>query len=773
MAFDISTAKPIGKEIKSKSQVSNTQDKSTGGFDISTAKPISSDTSQGNLAQQTGQVLQDYGTELNRGGLQGTARFFSSLDTLSRIASQITCQPQGGGFGDISRQAEAASKILPETNVPMMKPVLNIIGEAPAAVVEFAIAKKAVGAAKFPQVASRFIGKIPAVETMSDAVSIGVAQAVNEFKSNNPSKAAEGFVSGTTFGIAVPTALKLGGSLGKSAAYQFTKFVTGDEILARDFANNPLKYKLFGKVKAAEQVSQENERAIQDLRSAYNQKLSSEAIAISEKKAQSNDVMSREFQTLQNTNREAMRNLQSSNVAQVEQVAKKGSESYSKVVETVKQDLFDDFNNFNAKLQSVRNQYGEEVGMAIDNVINKDPFATIRTEKVIENMSKVADDFGFQINVRGGKVSPYTGWEAPIGTVTPKMGFSAADDSVRIAFQNNLDDVLAVSSERGVPLGFMQDRKKFLQKAFGEQPSPQANVKKILSSQLDPARIGESAIVGKDIGHELKVLADSNKKFSELIPKYDEAIKNYTKLDASGEAVADFSKAMNAVTRGDKATIRQLQKADMALDPSDRLLPKVQKAVSSMDKANVEQLANIKLSKQKAGFARQNLQKDIRDKEFQIKRAQANKRSDIERRLSSDLFKLRDSETKKLNESVRKLNEDEQFIRGQESLRRFFGSGRAGNLQTAGVLQQLGAVTAASTAFGGGAIPQRLIAGGALTMAGSPIIGASAIQATRLSLPLLGRLLELTYRQGALTTPGSQVASSLSEGTGKVLTGKI
>ena len=670
------------------------------------------------------------GIEMARGFQQGGAGLLRSADAGADLLAKMAGNPElsSGTFGQMADQIQAGAEAMPQTNLsPGIKKAYNLVGELPGLAAEFVATKRAISPFM------RSFGKLPGKGEIGDIVASGIQGAVAEYK-KTPEYGAllEGFQQGSTLGAMfnlAPKAIEIAKLAGKDASKAFIKSVTGSEETAKAFVENPWRFNLnpFGKVKSLSELTESNRIKMDDLKDSTSDMIANERMKIADRKALISSEQDRNFFAVKQKNRDLVNAVQQNKKIDVENVAKSASEAHAKTIDSVNAGLLDDFTNSVNKLEIIKKAEGEQVGQAIENITNKDPFSRILPEPYLNKFKEVANKNGYDIVEN---------------RVVPKFGQGSANPEVQNLLQSNLDDVFQVVNNEGIPLGFAQGKKKMLQQSGYSGSGEVANVQKQLSGALNPATM-DDAIIGSNIKEELRALRDSNKNFSELVPKYKEAIANYSRIDASGKSVPDFNRALNAIARNDKVVIRQLMKADSALPVEDRLLPKLYEANRRIGQANTVQLANVKLAKRKANEAVSKLREEIRDKEFKLRAAQRGEKLGEARDLQLKLNELRKNVNSGLKNTLDFLKKEEDFLSQQNSLRSFFGKGRAGNMQSAGLLgmstQMLG-----PNPFGG--------VSAALTLAPSPMIGANVIkQGQRVVNPALNAISDLIKRTQSVT----------------------
>jgi len=668
-------------------------------------------------AENIGGAIKDAGTEVMRGFSQQGADIMGNLDAATKIGEKLTGIPRSGTFGEMSESLRAGAENIPETNLaPLDKQMYQTVGRLPGMAAEFAVLNEATMALKVPMVIKAAFGDIPASGQMTTAVTMGIQSAINEFRqSESFIKATNAAQSGVTatlgLGVAaaaVPKAIEIGKTMGKSAAKAFLKGVTGDEKFAESFVQNPWKFNLnpFQKVSSLKDVEADNLAKIKALDDEYKMKLSDVKVQNAEKRAALSSELDKDYFAMREKNRELQGALSSKGKMDVDKVSKDAKISFDRTVDGVHTGLHDSFSNTLTKIDLLKETYGKKVGAAVENVTNKDPFSRISMHKYLTKYAEVAEKNGYKIQQ---------------GQVVPAFGQGTADEATVKLLQQNLDDIKAVVNLSGVPLGFAQKKKELWQKMGYSGESPANNVLKQLSGALNPVNMADD-IVGNNIKAEIGALKQANSEFATMLPKYEEAIKNFTRLDATGKPIADFQRVLNAVRNNDKTTLKQIAKADSLLPQEDRLLPKAMDAAKRISNAETIHNANVKLAKRKATEQLSELKVKIREKEFKMRQANKERRFSEAQRLNQQLNNMKNVEMAKLEQTTERLNSEIEFARQQNLARSF--TPPSGARRTI----QFGAV--ASMAGGAVANPGLAAMAGLGTLALSPKVAAATVKGT-------------------------------------------
>lgn len=699
------------------------------------------------VAQSDGGIVKDIadsfsgaGIEAARGFQNASGDIFEKLNYITQKASQVTGIPASGFFGDVADATKKSAEGLPETRLgDAAKATYQTMGAAVPQTAEFLPTSGLLNSVGLSRSIKGVFGDIPAANQLSNSIAIGVQSAVDEFsKTESYGRAIQSFANGTSIGLgvsvaaeAIPKAIELGKVMGRNAAKAFLKAVTGDEKFAEAFVKNPWKFNLnpFQKVPSLADVEAENAQKITSLRNEYDAKISDMKIHNAEKKSVLASEINNESYALSTKNRELKRILTEKGRADVARTAEESHKAYQGVVDTAHASLMDDFNGVLNKVELIRDQKGKMVGQAIENVTNKDPFSSIGAFRYLKKLEKVAKDNKMVIEA---------------GVVKPRFGNSTVEPEVISFMQSAVDETKDLASGFHIPLGAAQAKKELWQR-FGYSGSNKVhNVAKQMSGALDPANMIDD-IVGNNIGPEIEALKKANTEFSEMMPKYREAIKSFTRLDAQGKPIPDFQKALNAVRSGDRVTLKQMAKADSLLPPEDRILPKVYQASKQISDAENTALANVKLAKRKASENISKLNVEIREKEFLLKQRNRERRFVEAQKHQQALDNMRNVEKAKLEKTVKDLEAYEQDIRNQNIARSFTAPG--GGRRT---LQMSSVLGAAGTAIANPAL-SALATGGAVAL--SPRVAAGAVKGA-----------------ASVLKPGAQALNSISEAVKSALT---
>ena len=725
----------------------------------STIIPIS-ELPEGNGSELANQAIDSFkgaGIEANRGLQEGFGNVVENVGNLAAM-TPIDMVTGGGLSGPIKKfgqQYKTIAKNLPQTNMSgTAKGVYNLVGSAGPMVAEYSLLQSSLGPAIAPAFKSIF-GDVKAVHNITESSLFAVQGAIDNYRETGDVEGAiKGGVSGAQVGLGLGVAgkaLEVSKQYGKGAAKLFIQGVTGDEKLAKDFVNNPFKYNLnpFQKVGSAIEKTKENDAKLLSLRQESDKQIGDLRFKHSQEKFTLDSQIDNSKFQLSESNKTAQKALDDTSKIKLDDIRQKAESSFANSEKSIQDSLFADFKHANEKLELIRSDKGIAVEQAIDNVIAKDPMATVKTKTFFGKMHDVLVNNGYRVVE---------------GQVVPNV-LSTADSNITNILQGILDESKGRITPDGIPLGFVQELKQGLQRRGYGSNAPESNILKQLSGALNPVRLGEKQIsskgikggdyqdihnwiIGKDIQPELKQLSKANKEFSELVPSHEEAIKNYTKADASGNAVPDFSKAINAVKNGDRTAIINLKKADLALPEQDRLFPKVEQAVSKINEHEGIKKSLIKNAQRKIQKEKVELARDIRNKQFEINSMNNQKKFQKAESLQKQLNEFKLNKNNEIRKAEELFNAENEHLKGQLELRSAFGKGRAGNLQTAGVLGLVGQ-TKFPSAIGAAA-------SAALTTIPSPMVASGAVKAGARTLdPTISGLIRLVQEPTTRRSIGS------------------
>lgn len=458
---------------------------------------------------------------------------------------------------------------------------------------------------------------------------------------------------------------------GKKIAESALTLTTKDPQLAKEFVSNPDKFTLnpFKQVQQFQVEKELADRRIQDLRENLIRKGEDLRTNISTKM----DDMRLKFQDARNE----IKNGHDESFLKAGQLTKQALQD---VERSIDDRLLQTYDHTLGVLEAMKKEKGEAVGNALAEAIGSNASEYIPSDKVWPSIQA-----GFDKMAQRGNF-PFMISEMGIGVKPKNVAVDTADFSKFEAIYNELRQNVTSGTLSIDYLQSLKNSAQDLAETYSRSGKNQlAALYSELSRNVNPAKIITS---DPELAERLPALAMANKSYSEFIPKYEEAIANFAKTDANGNLVPDFGKIVRAVEGNDVAVIRKIRKAEQALQPEDRILPKVEEAVRDLQKARTRAQAEMK-------FLRREYKNKLADLKSQqgkiLKKAKGNNRDAL-------LAHNRDKRDQILKES-RALDQNLDFIKKQEKLREigganFLGIG-AGSLLGYFVNPKLGMATSA------------------------------------------------------------------------------
>jgi len=679
-------------------------------------------------------------SEVARGLYKGSASFYGKLDATAELMSKIPGIGKLDVFGDIAASQERAAENIPDTQMHTVpKTVYEMIGGAVPMFTEFAVAR---GLLKGAGVTST-LTKIPKVgsEALSEPAEFALLSALEAY-AKNPETAslAEGAKRGVIVGMSFPIAqqgLKLLWKHGKNAASRYIESLTSDRKLAKEFIKNPNKYNLnpMDRPKTSKEIVSENQMA----RTRTKNKFALEKETFNAQKRTEKELLNIKLTDAKNATSETLdatkRAVTERQQVSLESLSKKTSDTISKNNRAVSDKVVSIYDDALKEYDILRREAGEKVEQSIRATLNKNPKAglpstivksrfdaTVKkhspfkiTEKT--NLPPGQEDIAL-LAMQQGKFTPNRPASVKVGPRT-----AAASTSDAKTFQSILKEFKVMSKQKDVPLMYLQDLKKDLkvlsQKAYAAGNKDIGVFYGELSANVNPATIISG---NQSLATSLKDVAIANKEFHALVPKHEEAMKQFFKKDASGNYVPDINKAVNAVKKADTVTLRQMTKADSALPVENRILPKVKEIAAQAERLEMQQGAMVKNLKRKAVQEQaqlqvatkktmHNLRKEQRQMQTQAKEEAITATADFTRKKNAEYEQIIDN-----------LNKAEEFYKQQDLLRSTATHGGS----IANILQRVGAFGALAAAKfgqpGQAALASGLVAGL------SPIVAGGAVK---------------------------------------------
>jgi hypothetical protein len=669
-------------------------------------------------------------------------------------------------FKNWSNTTEQIADDLPETGMgKTIDTIYEIIGGAVPITTEFALAKgavKAMGMEKGYELLAKSFPKgfdPKATGIVSQVGQFSLLTALQEYADNPETESlARGAMRGATIGMIFPVAaasLKLLKTAGKNVAKAYVAATTGDKRLAQQFVDNPQKYNLnpTGSVKSSQDIKMEIDATKLRLDNEFKVKQQ----AFKDSKATENYLLNEKLKSAKQKTKETFINAKESlgekSKRTLNDVTMEVKETIQKGWEALTERTGSIYNNTLEKYSLRLDEASKRVKAAMASTLEKNPGAGIDSSYVKGKFDKTMKEFNlFKINEKTRQVTRDTQglvdvaiksgqYKAPvIGTqAVPRTGGANVNDAN--TFNRILQEFNSLSKEKTLPLQYLQDLKKdthkLSQDAFSKGDKELGTFYLKLSHSVDPAKaISENPQIAKGLSE----LANANKQYHTVATKYEELLKQHFKKNAQGGYVPNIDKAVKAIRGGDKVTLREMQKADMALPPEDRLLPQIQDIVREHDIMITKQKGLISFAKRKAQQEQQKLQAATRKTMHNLSVNQGRLSKDAKDKMSAEINNFNKKSQEEYASIINDLNKTEEFYKNQEKLRSISTSGNnfMRNLQRVG---EYGAV--------GGAMMGRLDkipAFVGLALGPAPIVSAGLVKgaatATGPAYHLLKNLLE-------------------------------
>ena len=709
-------------------------------------------------------------TELGRGLVNASAGFYETLDAATDLVSSVTGTTKGGYFNYAGKTLRRyAEEELPRTNMHAIpKTFYELMGGAVPVLTEFALGDKVLKLTG----ASHALTKA-GLSALNEPAKFALLGALDEYEKSGEYKsllegASKGLSFGMTFGIATK-AFELTAKFGKNVGKKWIEFTTNNKKLAEDFIDNPTKYNkdLSGKVVNSHDVAKEHDIRKRDL----HEKFAREKTLLSDNTRRQKEFLRGEFDEKSQDVKCAFANskesLKEGSKIRLEDSMRESSEAIAKHTQIAEKGLVGVYDDAFKKYKVVRREAGENVQLAIETALKKDPLVSIPYDKGSKGFFDVVkkkcpfriekkaimprgDASAIEQAIKQGAYTPRT-----VDVVRCRTAADVGNDAK--IFDGILKEFKGKSASGELSIRYLQDLKGGLnnlsQKAFSAGNNELGIFYRDLSKSVNPANIVSGS---KTLSKSLKGIAKANKEFAKVVPKYEEAIKQYYKKDAQGNYVPDINKAVGAVQRGDTVAIRQMKKADSALPEKDRILPKVNSLVGEMNKKAAQEkgiLSNLKRKaiqdSNKLVKAEKQALSNIRTEKTRMTREQ---RGALEDRTRS-VVRLKQHE---LNETIDQLDKSLTYYRNIEALNSAMAQGKLASwMQRAAFWGTVGSSVTGGLekAMGGsGGVTAGQVAGSGIAFA-----GASPRVASRLGSVVAGN----TQLQRAVQNETNMILKSL------------
>ena len=655
--------------------------------------------------------------EFQRGLEKGFGRLVAEAGSLTRFGALNLAS--GGALSNTlmkyGKGIELHAEDLPQTDLPPMgKATLQTAGEMIPAAGEFA-AIEAAGVGRAMMQTAKAVGVYsanPAVahyakkllKPLSAGSVFAVQQAVEETtrEGHDLSSIAEAGQRGFALGMLADPIVERGLSLmqtgSKAAAKLYINAVTNSRFIAESFVNDPIRFSVFKKMPFVKDIQDahrlvraENERKMTMLAEDYkaNQMAMTERHA-NEKFALDNEIKDSKF-ALDSRIEMSKKALERRSSESLEATRDEATKVFATQEANVQHGLQTNFEQFVEKAQTLKKFNEDQIELSFQNLLQKDPGALIHGETYMEGLHRVLRENGMP--VVEGKIIP-----------------SGAESLAKAGrYQAFYDDVSKVAEENGgnIPLAWAMNTKGLLSRNAYQGGAVADPVLAQLSGVLKPEKMVDS-IIGKQVDAEVAHLAKAKHNYETFIPRYEEAIRQFSIKDAQGNATPSFSKALSAVLRNDTAVVNQIRKADMALpNRGDAMLPKLREAAKQVEEADVAKKRLITIEKRRISDAteklhqeevglRKKLSEDTRKKNFESARKRQTELANLQKTKMADINKH-----KEFVDSLEKsMLYKEETLEINEKLRGAFAAGRTGNIQTGLTMGTIASGFAQSVGYG-------------------------------------------------------------------------
>lgn len=609
--------------------------------------------------------------ETIRGLYQGTESLMNTADSATKLIENTTGLKRGGLFEDLAKLQKTMQELIPETDVgDIGKTVFNFLGQSPGIIAEFEAVP---------------VGKLTGIPSL--AAKMGVLQSLEDYnKEESGQSLVKGFTTGALVGTATGLTFAAAGKgmdllnkFGKTTAKTWIKLTTGDAKLAEDFVNNPKKYNLnpFGKMKSNEDIVKE----FKDKRNVLDKELSLKIDSFKNNQTIQKEALAVENAAVKSDFSEAIKNSQESLKEESRQTLGQVLENSNKVIEQrnthLKNQAESILEESGGKIKLIKEAADKEVSAAIDHMSNLRPGEVVESKYVLPKIQEVIAKESPYI-LKGNELKPRT---ALSGDTTDLTKINAM-----------IKEINSVADEGFTPK-YLQDlknaSKNLADKEFRTGEKALGKMYSALSKAVDPAKLVQS---NTNLQSRFSELSEKNLQYSQLIPKYKEAQKYYFKEDQEGRLIPVFENAINAIKSDNRFELGQMRKADSLLPPEDRILPKLQKLVSEIEKANSDNKSLVSLAKRKAQQTKLKLDKANREAVGKLNAERRNLTFQNSQQLRQQLRDFHATEQKKLNGLISSLEEQETFLLNQNTLREFVtqGKGLVPTAQRANIFSAIG-----------------------------------------------------------------------------------
>jgi hypothetical protein len=688
-------------------------------------------------------------TEFTRGLYEGTGGFYNKLDAVQKL--EETAFPgletlrditkTGDIFSNFSKMMYDVAEDMPETNMsPVTKSVYQFMGGAIPALTEFALVNKLTSMTGIPNVLNR-MG--PGWANLANVEKYAIYNTISDL-ANNPETTdiMKSLKTGAMVGMAFPIAfagIEVVKNLGKRAGETFIHFITGKSSTAKDFVNNMWKYNTnpFGKVKTHDEIKVANEVTKKRLSNKYKTqqdmlktRQEREAYLL---KTKLDDNILKNKQII-NDNKLALSSKQVNKVDQMTKTVETSIKDNQRVLSEKTVKVYDDALS---KYTILKKQAGEQVDNAIKSTLEANPGAGISSKYMKSRWNNTINKYSpFKITQKAARTAKDPQglialaeskglYQTPTKQVAERATAAGKKSDAQV-FNDILQEFNKLSQQKDISIGYLQNLKSDLKTRSQQAYGSDARLGKFYSELSDAVNPAKAVSDNPNVTKHLKLIAEANKQYTQFLPKYDEAIKQYFKKDSQERLIPDIDKAVSAVRGQNTVEIRQMKLADSALPESDRILPKVQQIVKEQNLFNNQQATMIKQLKMQNKSEMDQFNRAANESMNRLRRSKANIMHETKQKTTSDLNSFVNRKQEEYNAIEDKLNKIEEFYHNQDLLRSFKASGQTLSSigQRAGIYGTIGQAGLQKSIPGAGSAMFPVLGIGM-----APIVGANLLKA--------------------------------------------
>ena len=682
--------------------------------------------------------------EVARGLYKHSASFTAKLDASTKLLENVSGGRinRGGFFEDAQRGLDKYAQEIPDTNMGIVpKTVYEMVGGFVPIASEFALADRILGVVGVS-------GKLKAADLdgLTETAKFGLLGAMDAYSKTEDYRdllrgAARGAAFQMSFGLAAKAA-EISYKFGKGAVRNFITWLS-DKKTAKAFVDNPEKFNMnmFGKTRTPEEVMAENKIR----KTRLDKKFDREKAAFKENARRRKEILDSELgQTRFELNaslKESKDALAKKGEASIERVAENTSKTIKGGQQALHADLVSTYDDTLKTYNTLKKEAGDNVSLAIDSTLKQNPKASVPVGKVTNRVNKV--------------IRKYAPFRKVKGEFVPRTAGANANEA-RV-FNNIMKEIRSRSKEGTISIGYLQSLKEDVRvlanRAYASGNSRLGKMYQELAKEINPATIVSA---DKALSKNLKLIAEANKTYNTLLPKYEQAMRKCYKMDSQGNFAPDIEKALKAISKQDIVALREMELADSMLPKDARLLPKIRKMAAEYDNLVEKQNAINKNVLKTLKREKKELEVAARKSINNINKNQKLLKEDERRQAIKRVQRYMEQKDAEYVKSIENMEKAEEFAKMQELIRSVRPSERGG----ARFLQNiLGFGTIPAIKFGGAKEGALALAGvAALSPAIVGLITKPALIASRAGNNLMQTVLKDTTFQEVL---GAQLAEGI------------